>query len=144
METRVIQDDSRPETAKDQLDSAVEPRQHDSRTGRTRRWSARQRKITGVLLLAALVLAGAFLASRPGATAAGAATGASDFAAIDNFVQAEMDAQRIPGLALAIVERDRAVHMRRPPRGVGLAEAAHGCRCLPSRRDYPTSPICCS
>ena len=122
METRVIQDDPGPATEQDQTDSAAEPRQHGSPTRRTQRWSARQRKITALLLLAALVLAGALLASRPGASdataAGGAATGALDFAAIDHFVQAEMDAQRIPGLALAITEDDRIVHMR----GFGKAD----------------------
>ena len=91
-------------------------------TGRTRRWSARQRRTAIVLLLAGLVLTGAFLASRPGASDAAASrevpTVASDFGAIDRFVEAEIDTQRIPGLALGIVEGDRIVHMR----GFGKAD----------------------
>jgi CubicO group peptidase (beta-lactamase class C family) len=41
-----------------------------------------------------------------------AATGGPDFAAIDRYVQAEMDAQRIPGLALGIVHGGSIVHLR--------------------------------
>jgi CubicO group peptidase (beta-lactamase class C family) len=122
MKTRVIQTDSGPSTERDQLDSAPEPRQQQTPTGRTGHWSTRQRTITIVVLLAALVLAGAYLASRPGASdatdAGGVPAGAPDLAAIDNFVEAEMDAQRIPGLALGIVEGDRIVHLR----GFGKAD----------------------
>jgi CubicO group peptidase (beta-lactamase class C family) len=35
-----------------------------------------------------------------------------DFAAIDRYVRSEMDAQRIPGLALGIVHGDRIVHVQ--------------------------------
>jgi CubicO group peptidase (beta-lactamase class C family) len=121
MKTRVIQTDSGPATERDQVDSA-EPRRQDTSTGGTGRLSTRHRKIIIVVLLAAFVLAGAFLASRPGASdataAGGAPTVAPDFAAIDNFVEAEMGAQRIPGLALGIVEGDRIVHLR----GFGKAD----------------------
>jgi CubicO group peptidase (beta-lactamase class C family) len=121
MKTRVIQTDSGPATERDQVDSA-EPRRQDTSTGGTGRLSTRHRKIIIVVLLAAFVLAGAFLASRPGASDATAAegvpTGAPDLAAIDKFVEAEMDAQRIPGLALGIVEGDRIVHLR----GFGKAD----------------------
>ena len=41
-----------------------------------------------------------------------AAPGGPDFAAIDRYVQAEMDDQRIPGLALGIVHGGRIVHLR--------------------------------
>lgn len=37
---------------------------------------------------------------------------ALDFAAIDAYVQAEMRADRVPGLALAIVRGDQVIHMR--------------------------------
>lgn len=37
---------------------------------------------------------------------------APDFAAIDEYVAAEMRADRVPGVALAIVQNDRIVHMR--------------------------------
>src|SRR5918994_1501635 len=122
MKTRVIQNEpDQPTTQEDQI-VAAEPRRTTNPADRTRLWSTRHRKITIVPLLAALVLGGAFLASRPGASdataAGGAPTAAPDFAAIDNFVEAEMDAQRIPGLALGIVEDDRIVHMR----GFGEAE----------------------
>jgi CubicO group peptidase (beta-lactamase class C family) len=124
MKTRVIQNDPGPATEKDRGDSAAGASQRDTPTGRTRRWSPRHRKVAVLLLLAAFVLAGAFLASRPGASdataAGGAPTAAPDFAAIDAFVEAEMDAQRIPGLALGIVEGDRIVHMR----GFGHADSS--------------------
>ena len=116
MKTRVIQNEpEQPATNEDQVVLA-EPRRPTNLAGRTLRWSGRHRMIAIVLLLAALVLAGAFLASRPGGSDATAATGAPtaapDFAAIDEFVEAEMDAQRVPGLALSIVEDDRIVHIR--------------------------------
>jgi len=41
-----------------------------------------------------------------------------DLAAIDRFVRSEMDAQRIPGLALGIVQGDRIVHVQ----GFGQAD----------------------
>jgi len=41
-----------------------------------------------------------------------AADDAPDFAAIDRYVQGEMDEQRIPGLALGIVHGERVVHVR--------------------------------
>ena len=41
-----------------------------------------------------------------------AAADGPDLAAVDRFVRSEMDAQRIPGLALGIVQRDRIVHVR--------------------------------
>jgi CubicO group peptidase (beta-lactamase class C family) len=41
-----------------------------------------------------------------------------DFAAIDKFIEAEMEAQRIPGLALGIVQGDQIVHLK----GFGVAD----------------------
>lgn len=129
MRTRVIQREPGQPKEKDQVDPAAEPTPRANPSRRTGRWSTRHRKTAIVLLLAGLVLTGAFLASRPGAsdaTAAGAPTGASDFAAIDRFVEVEMDAQRIPGVALGIVEGDRIVHMR----GFGEAPLRRvRCRC---------------
>jgi CubicO group peptidase (beta-lactamase class C family) len=43
---------------------------------------------------------------------------APDFAAIDKFVEAEMKAQRIPGLALGIVQGNQIVHLK----GFGIAD----------------------
>jgi CubicO group peptidase (beta-lactamase class C family) len=43
---------------------------------------------------------------------------AVDFAAIDEFVEKEMEAQRIPGLALGIVQGDEIVHLK----GFGIAD----------------------
>jgi len=41
-----------------------------------------------------------------------------DFAAIDKFIETEMQAQRIPGLALGIVQGDQIVHLK----GFGIAD----------------------
>ncbi len=41
-----------------------------------------------------------------------------DFAAIDAFIEAEMRAARIPGMALGIVQGDRIVHLQ----GFGVAD----------------------
>jgi CubicO group peptidase (beta-lactamase class C family) len=124
MKTRVIQNEQdQARTTEDQVVSAAEPSRPINPVGATSRWSRQRRKIA-VVLLAVSVLAGAFLASRPGvsdvAAATGAPTAAPDFAAIDRFVEAEMGAQRIPGLALGIVEDDRIVHMR----GFGKADGS--------------------
>jgi CubicO group peptidase (beta-lactamase class C family) len=72
--------------------------------------------------LAVLILGGAYLASRPGSGAATAngADAPARFAAIEGFVAGEMAAQRIPGLALAIVEGDRVAYMR----GFGNADGS--------------------
>jgi CubicO group peptidase (beta-lactamase class C family) len=82
------------------------------------------RKCVVAILLIAAVVVGAFLASRPGGSdatdAAGVATDDARFSDIDRFVEAEMDAQRIPGLSLAVVRDDRIVHMR----GFGNADEA--------------------
>jgi len=51
-------------------------------------------------------------------SAGAAADGGPDFAAIDRYVASETDAQRIPGLALGIVQGERIVHVQ----GFGQAE----------------------
>jgi CubicO group peptidase (beta-lactamase class C family) len=43
-----------------------------------------------------------------------------DFAAIDNFIEKEMQIQRIPGLALGIVQGDQIVHLK----GFGIADSS--------------------
>jgi len=84
------------------------------RAGRAKPWYKRGGKPAVAILLVAAVVGGAFLATRPGGSdvATGAATNTPGFSGIDEFVEAEMDAQRIPGLSLAIVRDDRIVHMR--------------------------------
>ncbi len=80
----------------------------------------RHRTIAVWAVLVALVLGGAWLASAPGSdtpAANGAAT-APEFAAIERFVQEEMAAQRIPGLALGIVRGDQIAYLR----GFGKAD----------------------
>ena len=47
-------------------------------------------------------------------------TDSPDFAAIDRYVEKEMEATRLPGLALAIVKDDRVIHMR----GFGEADSS--------------------
>jgi CubicO group peptidase (beta-lactamase class C family)/membrane protease YdiL (CAAX protease family) len=66
--------------------------------------------------LVAAVIVGIASAVRMGSVTppvpATAADGGPDFAAIDRYVEDEMDAQRIPGLALAIVHGNRVAHLR--------------------------------
>src|SRR4249919_3056184 len=86
----------------------VDPGRPTGLTGWMRRLSPRQRTIAVWVALAALVLGCAYLASAPGsdAPAANGPDTGSEFAAIERFVQDEMAAQRIPGLALGIVKDD--------------------------------------
>ncbi len=124
MKTRVIQNEPNEPTDENLVDAGGEPTRPTNLAGRTGGWGARYRKIGIVVLLAALVLAGAFLASRPASSdtlaASEASAAAPAFAAIDKFVDAEMDAQRIPGLALGIVQDGRIVHIR----GFGNADTS--------------------
>ncbi|MBK9710148.1 MAG: beta-lactamase family protein [Kouleothrix sp.] len=62
----------------------------------------------GVLLVLLVVLAGSLspAAARPRASAE------SDFADVDTFVEAQLQKQGIPGLALAIVDGGRVAHLR--------------------------------
>jgi CubicO group peptidase (beta-lactamase class C family) len=69
---------------------------------------------------ASLSLALALAALGPIATSARASSGAMDFAAIDGYITAKMQAPRIPGVALAIVEGDRVVYLK----GYGQADPA--------------------
>ena len=74
----------------------------------------RARTIAVRLLVAvACGIASAVLGSR-----SAAADDGPDLAAIDRYVRSEMDAQRIPGLALGIVHGDRIVHVQ----GFGQAD----------------------
>jgi CubicO group peptidase (beta-lactamase class C family) len=94
------------------------------RASRLREWAApRKRLLFGALALTvALSVVGiAVVASKTepvAATPAAGAVGRPDFAAIDRYVRNEMDAQRIPGLALGIVEGNRILHLR----GFGKAD----------------------
>jgi CubicO group peptidase (beta-lactamase class C family) len=58
----------------------------------------------------ALAVAGMAQASATGADAT--PTNASDFAAIDRYVKKEMEATRLPGVALGIVKENEIVHLR--------------------------------
>ena len=59
-----------------------------------------------------------------------AADGDPDYAAIDRYVQREMDEQRIPGLALGIVQGERIVHVR------GFGEADPSGRAVTPRTPF--------
>ncbi len=85
-----------------------------------RRRSARIRQIAIWATLVALVLGAAQLATLPGSETpvANGPGAAPAYAAIDRYVQHEMAAQRIPGLALAIVQGDRIAYVR----GFGKAD----------------------
>jgi CubicO group peptidase (beta-lactamase class C family) len=77
--------------------------------------SHRRRPSIGRMLGSVAAAFGLFFALPLLAAVAGpvrAASGGPDFAAIDRYVQAEMDDQRIPGLALGIVHGGRIVHLR--------------------------------
>jgi CubicO group peptidase (beta-lactamase class C family) len=97
------------------------PREGEPAAGRKFiRIGARGRRLLGAVALAALVLGAAYIVSKPGSetpTANGAAA-ASSFREIESFVQDEMAAQRIPGLAVGIVEGDRIAYVR----GFGRAD----------------------
>ena len=81
---------------------------------------ARRRSIVITVALAAFVLGAAYFVSKPGSDTPGAngADAGPNFAEIERFVQDEMAAQRIPGLALGIVEGDRIAYVR----GFGTAD----------------------
>ena len=86
----------------------------------TSRLRARRGSIAVAVALAAFVLGAAYLVSKPGSDepAANGADAGANFAEIERFVQDEMAAQRIPGLALGIVEGDRVAYVR----GFGTAD----------------------
>jgi CubicO group peptidase (beta-lactamase class C family) len=97
------------------------PEVGETGAGRTMgRIRARRRGIVIAVALAAFVLGGAYFVSKPGAEtpAANRADAGPNFAEIESFVQDEMAAQRIPGLALGIVEGDRIAYVR----GFGTAD----------------------
>jgi CubicO group peptidase (beta-lactamase class C family) len=64
------------------------------------------------------VLAAGYLAQTPAMAASGARAAAPDFAAIDAYIESEMQAQGIPGLALGIVQGDQIAHLK----GFGMAD----------------------
>ncbi len=72
-----------------------------------------------ILLLGGLVAVLAFIPLVPPIQAA-SGTGSPDFTTIDNYVQAQLDASRIPGLALGIVQGEQIVHLK----GFGTANDA--------------------
>ncbi len=90
------------------------------RPAASRRERPVRRKAGVWMILFALVLGAAYLASRPGsdAPATNGQGSAAKFAAIERFVRGEMAAQRIPGLALGISENDRITYLR----GFGKAD----------------------
>jgi len=72
-----------------------------------------------LIALTVLALVALYLA-HPLAIAAGGSRATPDFAAIDKFVETEMQVQHIPGLALGIVQSDQIVYLR----GFGVADPA--------------------
>lgn len=115
MKTRVIQNE--PEDPTSRRPSSVPPRARPPSTEHAApmgRWSPRRRKIAIWAAVAVVILAAAYLVTRPGSgTPAVNGTGADpQFAAIERFVQHEMAAQRIPGLALGIVKGDQIAYTR--------------------------------
>ena len=86
----------------------------------TSRFRARRGSIAVAVALAAFVLGAAYLVSKPGSDepATNGADAGPNFEEIEGFVQDEMAAQRIPGLALGIVEGARVAYVR----GFGTAD----------------------
>lgn len=76
--------------------------------------SPRGRRVAVWTALAMLVLGTAYVAARPGShmPTANGRPSTPEFAAIERFVQHEMAVQRIPGLALGIVEHGRTTYVR--------------------------------
>src|SRR6266498_1629286 len=70
------------------------------------------------IVLACLALAVCLTAARAGAAPAPSPRASPDFAAIDAYVESQMREQRIPGLALGIVQGDQIVHLK----GFGVAD----------------------
>lgn len=128
MKTRVIQnhpEELRKVGTEVVATDAAKPRSSSGRARRLRGWSIIHSRLTvlGALLLLAVVIGIAALAMKSNSVATTPVTptveGASpNYAAIDRYVQTQMDAQRIPGLALGIVHEGRIVHLR----GFGKAD----------------------
>ena len=113
--TRAIQNEPDRPTTTDAAD--VSETAAVRTTGRLR---SRRRSIVIAVALGAFVLGAAYLVSKPGSdkpAANGAGAGPS-YAEIESFVQDEMAAQRVPGLALGIVEDGRIAYIR----GFGKAD----------------------
>jgi CubicO group peptidase (beta-lactamase class C family) len=128
MKTRVIQNhpEELPKGAAGVVATDVaKPRPSNGRAGGLRGWSSTHRRLTlvGALVLLAVVIGVIALATKSNSVATAPITpategGSPDYAAIDRYVRNEMDAQRIPGLALGIVHEGRIVHLR----GFGKAD----------------------
>jgi CubicO group peptidase (beta-lactamase class C family) len=75
-------------------------------------------KLSRLLAIRLVVAVACGIASVVLVSTSAAADDGPDLAAIDRYVRSEMDAQRIPGLALGIVQGDRIVHVQ----GFGQAD----------------------
>ena len=73
-------------------------------------------------MLALFIVCASCCAFFPTARELNAVSEGADFEAIDAYVESEMEADRVPGAALAIVREDRIVHMR----GFGRAGPGEG------------------
>ncbi len=105
----------KPSRNVDHRDSDSDGQHSDRHVVAAGRWGKRYRKIAILVFPVILILGGAYYASRPGDSDDAAAVGEgtpAEFSEVDTFVDAEMDAQRIPGLSLAIVRNDQVVHAR--------------------------------
>jgi hypothetical protein len=94
--------------------------------------------------------------------AASAQSNTANFATLDTYIQAQMQAMNLPGLALGIVRRDQVVYLMgygladpsgwRPRAHTGAdfrtlgarAEGAHGFRGADIARDYDCLPADCA
>ena len=108
-----LQPESRgPRTPPPAVPAARDP----SRSATQSRGTAMKR--SRLLAIRLLVAVACGIASAVLGSTSAAADDGPDLAAIDRYVRSEMDAQRIPGLALGIVHGDRIVHVQ----GFGQAD----------------------
>jgi len=136
MKTRVIQQDSgdgTPPGPKHPDEAAGPPTDSGPLTSGPRRWRVPHPRIVVSLLLLVLVFSCAYLASSPGradVSSNGSTPPTDEYAAIDDFVEGEMQAQRIPGLSLGIVRDGQIVHEQ------GFGEADESGRDVTARTPF--------
>ena len=116
MKTRVMQDEPEDLPIDGTAIAATEP--VDQKPSRSRRKRAIFFTLVLAAALAAIAIAAVAMKTESVATGSPTTVSNPDFAAIDRYVRNEMDAQRIPGLALGIVEGSRILHLK----GFGKAD----------------------
>jgi CubicO group peptidase (beta-lactamase class C family) len=116
MKTRVMQNEPEDLPIDGTAIAVTEP--VDQKPSRSRRKRAIFFTLVLAAALAAIAIAAVAMKTESVATGSPTTVSNPDFAAIDRYVRNEMDAQRIPGLALGIVEGNRILHLK----GFGKAD----------------------